>query len=103
MEVKIPSDERAASTAVPNSVVIRLKIPPPRPETVQRFYSEAARARSLSRREDHIHFNPNSGSSFGFCLHLFFSFMLISVQRSGSALLFVSFESGRYLPTLSAL
>ena len=31
MEVKIPSDERAASTAVPNSVVIRLKIPPPRP------------------------------------------------------------------------
>jgi hypothetical protein len=30
-EVKIPSDERAASTAVPNSVVIRLKIPPPRP------------------------------------------------------------------------
>ena len=27
MEVKIPSDERAASTAVPNSVVIRLKIP----------------------------------------------------------------------------
>jgi hypothetical protein len=31
MEVKIPSDERATSTAVPNSVVIRLKIPPPRP------------------------------------------------------------------------
>ena len=30
MGVKIPSDERAASTAVPNSVVIRLKLPQPR-------------------------------------------------------------------------
>ena len=27
MEVKIPSDQRAAATAVPNCVVIRLKIP----------------------------------------------------------------------------
>ena len=61
MEVKIPSNERAASTAVPNSVVIRLKFPPPRP-------AEQPCPGSLvgggAPEQDSGHYSPLTSSAF---------------------------------------